>query len=204
MAEDKCLEIGWGPVGSTPDEDLGGPGDGDNGNGGDPGGGDTGLGGSGGGGFYGPANGANSLFYESTQNKDKLQLIYQGDEIRGRFLITFQGVPATETDTIINFRLVDQRFCYPDDAIWAGVWNDGITDLGNGLIEVKMPQDVSDYLRRGSFMYTITVSDKLGRGRQTMCEGYLLVEYSANSPNPEIPYSNSTQNSPQIIPPGGP
>jgi len=203
MAEDKCLEIGWGPVGSTPDKDLGGNNSG-GGGGGDGGGGNTGLGGSTSGGFYGPAQGANSLFYESTQNKDKIQLVYQGDEIRGRFLITFQGDPATEGNTIVHFRLADSRFCYPNQAIWHGTWNDGITDLGGGLIEVKMPQDVSDYLRRGSFMYTITVSDKLGRGRQTMCEGYLLVEYSTNSPNPEIPYSLSTQNSPQIIPPGGP
>ena len=106
------------------------------------------------------------------------------------FVTDWDGRPITPENSITSFCLRDQKFS--DEAVWTGGWFDGITlDNGKaGHVVVKIPDIVSWSLRRGSFVYSLLVSDKLLNNRRTHMRGSLLVEYEATSPHSSIPYKD--------------
>jgi len=99
------------------------------------------------------------------------------------------GVPATVDNSILTFALRDQKFS--SEPIWEARWYSGIMPVGGvtpGRVQIKIPADITDTLRRGSFVYSLRVSDKLGNDVQTVLTGSLLVEYAPTSPTHNIPY----------------
>lgn len=99
------------------------------------------------------------------------------------------GRPVSMDKHILSFVLKDQKFS--DESVWTGGWMDGITE-GNrpGMVVVKIPNTVSESLRRGSYVYSLLVSDRLLDNRVTRMRGSLLVEYEATSPHTSIPYKD--------------
>lgn len=122
------------------------------------------------------------------ENIKNVRYVYQGDTL---FLYScpplINGEPATPENSRIAFRLVDDRFC--TTPLFEAEWNDNLTATENG-IEIKIPKTVTCNLRRGTFLYSLTISDLLGDNCLTYEEGSILVEYGANAPNPDIPYRN--------------
>lgn len=100
--------------------------------------------------------------------------------------------PATPENSRLEFALVDQRFSRA--AVWTGRWHDGIEEDGEaGRVAVKVPDDVTATLRRGAFLYSLRVADKLGNNAHTPVSGSLLVEYEPTSPIHAIPYKPETE-----------
>lgn len=115
--------------------------------------------------------------------------------------------PATAENTTVEFLLVENRFaCEP---YWKGTWFDGVypDDVVPGLVHVLIPREVSGELRRGSYQFSIKVTDALGedssdstdlsdstdssdakRVAKTEVVGYFLVEYEPTSDTHNIPY----------------
>jgi hypothetical protein len=115
--------------------------------------------------------------------------VIAGDDIRIQTkAYLHDGTPATPDNSIAKFTLQDQRF--DTSAVWVGYWRDGIELCDDGIIEIRVPQSVSDILRRGSFLYSMVLSDLLGSRRRTVLTGSLLVEYEPTSPHHNIPYKS--------------
>jgi hypothetical protein len=95
------------------------------------------------------------------------------------------GKDATPENSLMQFVLYDQRF--DESAIWSGAWRRGV-ELVDGIVEIKIPDDIADTLRRGSYLYSLFVTDLLGNNRRTVIVAYLLVEYQPTSPHHNIPY----------------
>jgi hypothetical protein len=99
------------------------------------------------------------------------------------------GTPVTPDNSSLHFVLSDQRFS--DEHEWQGYWRDGI-EQGDapGRIQITVPEDVTATLRRGAFLYSLVVANKLGRERYTALSGSILVEYEPTSPTHSIPYKD--------------
>lgn len=109
--------------------------------------------------------------------------------------------PATIENTKAEFLLVENRFaCKP---YWKGTWFDGIypDDVVPGLVHVIIPKEVSGELRRGSYQFSLKVTDVLKVDStdstdsndiegvsKTEVVGYFLVEYEPTSDTHNIPY----------------
>jgi hypothetical protein len=72
--------------------------------------------------------------------------------------------------------------------VWQADLYDGLTAVSPGTIRVIVPQRIADTLRRGSFIYALTVTDKRSKLRRVYEEGTLLIEYVTTSPNPDLGY----------------
>ncbi len=98
------------------------------------------------------------------------------------------STPVTPSAFEIGFALVSQRFS--PDVVFSAGWGDELVhkDEDPGLVEVELPQGVSDGLRRGSYMYSITATNLATATVTTVRSGYLLVEYKPTSPHKDIPY----------------
>lgn len=128
---------------------------------------------------------------------------YQGDRVAlGKSIPTINGVVATPANSDLRFTLVDERFF--GEALWVGTWADGIEPTNNaGGILIEVPHELTSRLRRGAYLYSLSLSDKIATNtRETFEEGTICIEYSANAPLPNVPYrnpspeSNNTQNNP--------
>jgi len=100
------------------------------------------------------------------------------------------GDPATSANSRLNFVLRQTRFC-PDPPFWVAGWDTGVTAVTGtqpGVVKITIPDDISDSLRRGSYHFSMAVSDRFGKNTYTALEGYLLVEYMPSSPQHDIPY----------------
>jgi len=99
------------------------------------------------------------------------------------------GTPVTPDNARLHFALADQRFS--EDNEWDGYWHDGIEE-GNapGRIVITIPEAVTATLRRGSFLFSLVVTDALGVDRHTALTGSILVEYEPTSPTHNIPYKD--------------
>jgi hypothetical protein len=114
--------------------------------------------------------------------------LYQGDlEIIVSDLCLVDGEIATVENSKVTFTLKDERFTRA--VIWEGGWETGIeeTDVP-GTVTIKLPETITGALRRGPFLFSVDVADKLGNNRHTCEEGTILVEYAANAPIPDVPY----------------
>lgn len=120
--------------------------------------------------------------------------IYNGDDIVLRLRVQVPGtaIPVDPDNSILVFVLSYQRFTPQVDKIWEGRWRAGIQEVDHadhpGLIEVRVPPDISADLRRGSLLYSLVATNKLGEHRSTVVEGVILVEYAPTTPIHDIPY----------------
>lgn len=135
--------------------------------------------------------------------------VYAGDDMRMRMRIFLPWEPqtgASPENCNLSFALVDTRFTPADLRTWEGAWYVGISEVDPenhpGLVEFIIPKEISRQLRRGSFLYSVAIENKLGEWCSTIAEGTLLVEYSPTGPIHDIPYhdqddsSSSTPTSP--------
>ena len=100
------------------------------------------------------------------------------------------GVPATPHNSILRFVLGVELF--DSRPVWTGVWGNGIlpVDLSGDMVEVTVPDSVSATLRRGSFIYALRMTDRLGANAKVLVRGSLLVEYDPTSPCHDVPYDD--------------
>lgn len=123
-------------------------------------------------------------------DRTQIHKIVGGDSlIIETIVLTPEGEPATPNNSKLMFTLSDQRFSR--DPIWTGYWHDGIVQAGGatpGRVQIRVPDDITARLRRGSFIYSLRATDKLDNARRTVLTGSLLVEYEATSPHRDIPY----------------
>ena len=118
---------------------------------------------------------------------DIIRTYYQGESIQFDIPVTLEdGTPATRENCTAS--LVLRNTQYSPTRFWQADLYDGITVIAPGILRVIVPQRIADTLRRGSFIYALTVTDKRSKLRRVYEEGTLLIEYSATSPNPDLGY----------------
>ena len=102
------------------------------------------------------------------------------------------NLPAYPNDTEVEFVLTENRFV--KDAIWKGRWFDGVLPDENvqGLVHVKIPNEVTKNLRRGIYSFSVRVTDVLDKITKTEATGYFQVEYEPTSDIHNIPYRSNT------------
>ena len=119
---------------------------------------------------------------------------YVGDTVTLASTVALQdGTPITADNSIVTFYLKDERFL--TELIWEADWHTGNIELINeatapGLIKITIPSDITSQLRRGSYIFSMAVTDTLGRNRYTPVIGTILMEYAPTSPHQDIPYNS--------------
>ena len=118
--------------------------------------------------------------------------VISGDtwEIQAR-LFAADGGPASPDNSHVEFVLAENQFSPP---IWTGSWYTGIVPYENraGFVRVVIPRDVTKTLRRGSYQFSLRVSDRLRQTYNTQLAGNFLVEYAPTSDQHSIPYRDGT------------
>lgn len=106
-------------------------------------------------------------------------------------LVAADGGPASPKNSYVEFVLSENQFSPP---IWTGVWVNGVLMDANrpGLVHVLVPRDVTKALRRGSYMFSLRVSDPMKFSFSTQLSGNFLVEYMPTSDQHSIPYRDGT------------
>lgn len=101
------------------------------------------------------------------------------------------GTPADPSNSEVEFVVSENQFSPP---LWSGKWFSGvIPDLDRtGIAHVEMPRDVTKAFRRGSYMFSMRLSDRLGHSYRTVLSGNFLVEYMPTSDQHSIPYRDGT------------
>ena len=106
--------------------------------------------------------------------------------------------PANPANSQVHFALAEDQFC--DPPIWVGTWDDGVyeVDPNNhpGLVKITIPDEIADCLRRGSYRFSMAVSDRFGRETHTPLEGTMLVEYTPSGPQHDVPYRGELEDAP--------
>ena len=99
--------------------------------------------------------------------------------------------PASPSNSHVEFVLSENQFSPP---IWTGEWMAGVYPDENrpGLVHVKIPREVTKALRRGSYMFSMRVSDRMMYSFSTQLKGNFLVEYMPTSDQHSIPYRDGT------------
>jgi len=129
----------------------------------------------------------------------RIHSIYQGDLLSIKTAACFpDGTVATPDNSRLRFTLVDDRYCQDScNTFYTAEWKNNIEPINTcGGVEIKVPQVVTSTLRRGSFKYSLTLSDNLGQNRITLEDGTIMVEYAADAPAPNAYYRGdlNTQN----------
>ena len=124
----------------------------------------------------------------SDDDRQPIVQVVSGDQWDITCRIVLQPDTAcTPKNSRLDFVLSETRFSR--SPYWRGGWNQGIEPLDDrGLVRVRIPRDISDQLRRGSYSFSLSAQDLLGQNRNTTLIGTLLVEYQPGSPNHSIPY----------------
>lgn len=106
-------------------------------------------------------------------------------------LCSADGGHASPKNSHVEFALSENQFSPP---IWTGEWMDGIVPDENvpGLAHVKIPIGITKSIRRGSYMFSIRVSDLMRSSYDTQLRGNFLVEYAPTSEHGSIPYRDGT------------
>lgn len=120
---------------------------------------------------------------------DRLVAAYQGDNtVIYRNLKGPGGEPVTKDNCRLVFSIVDRRF--KRRRYFRADWDKGIEQTaGPGRVKITIPTRETMVFLRGSLLYSITWYDKLRSRRAVLEEGGFLIEYSADAPNPEVPYN---------------
>lgn len=106
-------------------------------------------------------------------------------------LVAPDGGPASPKNSYVEFVLSENQFSPP---IWTGEWVNGILPDENikGLVHIRIPGELTKSLRRGSYMFSVRVSDKMKFYFSTQLKGNFLVEYMPTSDQRSIPYRDGT------------
>lgn len=106
-------------------------------------------------------------------------------------LVAADGGPASPKNSHVEFVLAENQFSPP---IWTGEWMSGVypDEHHAGLVHVKIPREVTKALRRGSYMFSLRVSDRMRYAYDTQLKGNFLVEYMPTSDQHSIPYRDGT------------
>ena len=106
-------------------------------------------------------------------------------------LIAADGGPASPKNSYVEFVLSENQFSPP---IWTGEWINGILPDENipGLVHIRIPREITKSLRRGSYMFSVRVSDPMKFTFSTQLKGNFLVEYMPTSDHRSIPYRDGT------------
>jgi hypothetical protein len=117
------------------------------------------------------------------------ETLYQGDrlELRRRLIDPITQEPCSVEHCFLEFTVVDRRF--ETEQLFKADWTKGITMNPDGVVSIIMPTEATSKLRRGSYLYSITWWSRLKDSRKVLEEGTLLVEYSADAQDPEVPYN---------------
>ena len=99
--------------------------------------------------------------------------------------------PASPENSYIEFVLSENQFSPP---IWTGEWMSGVLPDANrkGLVHVRIPREITRTLRRGSYMFSMRVGDRMRYSCSTQLDGNFLVEYMPTSDQHSIPYRDGT------------
>lgn len=99
--------------------------------------------------------------------------------------------PASPENSYVEFVLSENQFSPP---IWTGEWMSGVLPDANrkGLVHVRIPREVTRTLRRGSYMFSMRVGDRMRYSFSTQLAGNFLVEYMPTSDQHSIPYRDGT------------
>ena len=102
--------------------------------------------------------------------------------------------PANPDNTIVEVKLAETQF---DNALWSGGWFEGVLPdkTRKGLCHINIPKEITKNLRRGSYMFSVRVSDILKTTTITEADGSFLVEYKVTSDQHSIPYKDGTSKS---------
>ena len=108
------------------------------------------------------------------------------------------GMPANYRNTCVKFVLSENKFNH--FPIWVGEWSKGVFEdkVVPGLVHVIVPEDVAGSLRRGTYAFSIAVTDIDGLNKQTQLSGYFEVEYEPSAPVHDIPYRTDADTSSSI------
>ena len=134
----------------------------------------------------------NQLYPLSPDDRSNMVIkAYNGDSISIKARCTIKELPVNYDNSLLTFVLLDQRFSLAE--LWRGTWRDGIENVEGhlGLIQIDIPARISSALRRGSYIFALKVSDKLGETVYTAFEGTLEIEYAPTSDIHDIPYQPS-------------
>jgi len=128
------------------------------------------------------------------RNEDRMPVIrvVSGDTWKiSAILVAADGGPASPSNSYVEFVLSENQFSPP---IWTGEWINGVLPDDNrpGLVHVKIPQELTKTLRRGSYMFSMRVADKTKYFFDTQLVGNFLVEYMPTSDHRSIPYRDGT------------
>ena len=106
-------------------------------------------------------------------------------------LVAPDGGPASPDNCCVEFVLSENQFSPP---MWTGRWMSGIVPDENrrGLVHVKIPREITRTIRRGSYMFSMRVSDMMHYEYSTQLAGNFLVEYLPTSDQHSIPYRDGT------------
>lgn len=106
-------------------------------------------------------------------------------------LVAPDGGPASPGNCCVEFVLSENQFSPP---MWTGKWMSGIVPDENrhGLVHVKIPREITRTIRRGSYMFSMRVSDMMHYEYSTQLAGNFLVEYLPTSDQHSIPYRDGT------------
>ena len=101
------------------------------------------------------------------------------------------GVPASQGNSHVEFVISENQFSPP---IWTGEWMRGVLPDKNrdGLVHVTIPSEITRTFRRGSYMFSLRVSDLMKSRFSTQLAGNFLVEYMPTSDHASIPYRDGT------------
>ena len=115
--------------------------------------------------------------------------VLSGDQstLTARLTLRDGVTPATPDNSLVVFTLAETQFSCR--AIWVGGWDNGVVATPtSGLVTITIPARTMDRLRRGSYMFTIRVTDRLGTNSYTAINGSMLLEYTVGGPQHDIPY----------------
>ena len=122
--------------------------------------------------------------------QDTIYRFYQGDTLELRLKAAYKDDTAVDTSDTLEFTLVNKR--YDHEVIWTGDNTKGVAVLKPGVVDVTVPPEIADKLRRGSFMFSLRASKELGVPTETVATGTILIEYGADAPTPTVGYKYET------------
>lgn len=133
-----------------------------------------------------------------TTRKGLLFRCIQGDTWEFEFRLkdpSDKRLPIDRDRSIAVFRISDNRF---SRALWTGTWGSGIGESASkydssgapskGTVRVRVPASVTSRIRRGTYAFSMKVSDLLLENSSTQVSGSIQVEYEPASENRDIPY----------------
>ena len=127
--------------------------------------------------------------------KDRMPIwkVTNGDSLILRTLVHLPNSTelATPENSTLRFVLAQSQF--DRESFWEGNWRDGIEPIIDskvkpGYVEIRIPWKVSSTLRRGSYEFSLTVTNDTTKEIETLLTAYMLMEYVPGSPIHAIPY----------------